>query len=83
MTSPCRTWLSVAALASRARFDYRVEWGGRVIVPVSWVGDGLVRSVHYLPAAVRRGDVLTVVGRDGTRLSVRAVSRSCGAAPPT
>ena len=76
VTSPCTSTLSVATSAEHPRFDYRVVSGGRVLVPVSWVGEGLVTSLHYL-TGVRRHDPLTVEGTDGTRLTVQASPRKC------
>lgn len=77
VTSVCTTTLSVAAAADHPRWDYRVVSGSTVLVPASWVGDGLITSVHYLQASVRRHQILTVVGTDGTRISVQASARKC------
>jgi hypothetical protein len=79
VTSLCTSTLEVASLDGQ-RFDYQVVSGSRVLVPVSWVGLEVLRSWHYL-TGVHRWDPLTVLGADGTRLTVLASPRKCPGGP--
>lgn len=77
VTSVCTTTLAVQTTEDHPRFDYRVVSGPVVLVPVSWVGDGLIQSRHYLPSWVRRHQTLTVVGSNGVTITVSASPRKC------